>query len=102
MPKYLLLWGSWKNLGTSPSSPKVSPIFGDLSNLPPTLIQVSSTEILFDDARRYTTKARKAGSDVKLQSWSNMCHVWQIFDTMLPEANDAMKEIAGFLKGQGF
>ncbi len=102
VPRPLLLWGSWKNLGYSPSSPIISPIFGDLTNLPPTLIQVSSTEILYDDARRYTTKAKRAGSEVKLQSWSNMCHVWQIFDEMLPEANDATKEIAKFLKGHGF
>ena len=102
VPRPLLLWGSWKNLGYSPSSPTISPIFGNLENLPPTLIQVSSTEILYDDARRYTTKARLAGSDVKLQSWSHMCHVWQIFDEMLPESTDALNEIAGFLKGHGF
>ena len=101
-PKLLLLWGSWKGLGYPPSSPTVSPIFGDLSNLPPTLIQVSSTEILYDDARRYTAKARKAGSEVKLQSWSNMCHVFQIFDQMLPESGHALDEIAKFLKGHGF
>ena len=102
IPKPLLLWGSFKQLGISPSSPKVSPVFGDLSDLPPTLIQASSTEILYDDARRYTVKARKAGSDVKLQTWSNMPHVWQIFDNILPEANEALKEIASFLKGHGF
>ena len=101
-PRMLLLWGSWKALGYSPSSPVISPIFGDLTNLPPTLIQVSSTEILYDDARRYTTKAKRAGSEVKLQSWSHMCHVWQIFDQMVPESTDALKEIAKFLKAHGF
>jgi len=102
VPKTLLLWGSFKQVGISPSSPVISPIFGDLSGLPPTLIQASSAEILYDDARRYTAKARKAGSDVKLQTWSHLPHVWQIFDDILPEADDALKEIAGFLKGHGF
>lgn len=102
IPNSVLLWASLKQLGMSPSNPIVSPIFGDLSNLPPTLIQASSAEILYDDARRYTAKARAAGSDVKLQTWSHMPHVWQIFDNMLPEAMDALKEIAGFLKGHGF
>lgn len=101
-PRNLLLWASWRSLGYSPSSPVISPIFGNLSDLPPTLIQVSSTEILYDDARRYTVKARLAGADVKLQSWSHMCHVWQIFDDMLPESTHSMKEIAKFLKGHGF
>ena len=102
IPQSLLLWGSLKQLGISPSNPAVSPIFGDLANLPPTLIQASSAEILHDDARRYAVKARAAGSDVKLQTWSHMPHVWQIFDTMLPEATDALKEIAAFLKSNGF
>ncbi|MCF6220112.1 MAG: alpha/beta hydrolase [Robiginitomaculum sp.] len=101
IPQSLLLWGSLKQLGVSPSNPSVSPIFGDLADLPPTLIHASSAEILYDDARRYAAKARAAGSDVKLQTWSHMPHVWQIFDTMLPEANDALKEIAAFLKSHG-
>lgn len=102
IPKPLLLWGSLKQLGMSPSNPIVSPIFGDLAGLPPTLIHASSAEILYDDARRYTVKARAAGSDVKLQTWSHMPHVWQMFDNMLPEATDALKEIAAFLKAHGF
>ncbi len=102
VPNTFLLWGSLKQLGMSPSSPTLSPIFGKLNDLPPTLIQASSAEILYDDARRYTAKARKAGSEVKLQTWSHMPHVWQIFDNILPEADDALKEIAKFLKGHGF
>ena len=101
IPQSLLLWGSLKQLGISPSHPSVSPIFGDLADLPPTLIHASSAEILYDDARRYTVKARAAGSDVQLQTWSHMPHVWQIFDNILPEANDALKEIASFLKSHG-
>jgi acetyl esterase/lipase len=101
IPKTVLLWGTWKETGYAPSSPEISPIFGDLSDLPPTLIQASSTEILYDDARRYTAKARRAGNDITLQTWSHMPHVFQAFDTMLPEATDAMKLIAKFLKKHG-
>jgi acetyl esterase/lipase len=42
--------------------PQVSPLFGDLSGLPPTLVQVSEAEMLLDDARRYVNKARAASS----------------------------------------
>ncbi len=101
IPQSLLLWGSLKQLGVSPSHPSISPIFGNLADLPPTLIQASSAEILYDDAKRYTVKAKAAGSEVKLQTWSHMPHVWQIFDNILPEANDALKEIANFLKDHG-
>ncbi|PHR94212.1 MAG: alpha/beta hydrolase [Robiginitomaculum sp.] len=98
----LLLWGTWHNTKHSPSSPVISPIFGKLSNLPPTLIHASSSEILYDDACRYVEKATRAGSDASLQSWSNMPHVWQIFTPVLPEAHDSMVEIARFLKKHGF
>lgn len=101
-PKAILLWAGWKINKMSPASPVISPIYGDLSDLPPTLIHVSAHEMLYDDARRYTNKARTQGSDVKLQSWAHMCHVWHIFDEMLPEAHAAFDEIAAFLKENGF
>ena len=98
IPRPLLLSGMWIKAGIMPSAPVLSPVFGKLHDLPPTLIQVSNTEILFDDAKRYTTKAHHSGSDVKLQIFSHMPHVWQIFDNMLPEAEIAMDDIAAFLK----
>jgi acetyl esterase/lipase len=55
--------------------------------------------MLLDDARRYVYKAHAAGSSVKLQSWPDMVHVWQIFDPQLPEAGEAWEEIGRFLNG---
>ena len=53
--------------------------------------------MLHDDARRYVNKARTAGSPVRLQTWSHMVHVWQIFNPELTEARDALAEIGRFL-----
>ncbi|MGB0907240.1 MAG: alpha/beta hydrolase [Maricaulaceae bacterium] len=97
-PRSLLLLGAWITTRCRPSAPILSPIMGDLSSLPPTLIQVSSAEILYDDACRYQEKAKRAGSNVKLQSWAHMAHVWPIFDNLLPEAQHAFDEMAAFLK----
>ncbi|MBO6505307.1 MAG: alpha/beta hydrolase [Kordiimonadaceae bacterium] len=101
VPHNLLLVGMWRRLGMSPSSPTISPVHDRLHDLPPTLIHVSTTEMLYDDATRYTNKAQAAGSPVTMQSWSHMCHVWHIFDQMLPEAHHAMDEIAKFMLAQG-
>jgi acetyl esterase/lipase len=76
-----------------PVSPSASPIFSDLSGLPPLLIQASESEILWDDARRFVRKALAAGSDARLQSWEGMLHVWQIFQPDVPEANQAWEEL---------
>lgn len=96
-PRFVLLWGSWLQTRIRPADPIVSPLHGDLSGLPPLLIQASRDEMLIDDARRYTNRARAAGSPVRLQTWPGMVHVWQIFDPDLTEARDAFERIAEFL-----
>ena len=99
-PRAAVLWLMWLSTRISPSDSVVSPVYADLSGLPPTLIHVSSSEMLYDDARRYAVKAQRAGSPVELQSWAHMAHVWHAFDEMLPEAHQAYDEIAKFLKKQ--
>ena len=97
IPLPLLWWASWFTNRIRPADAVVSPLRGDLSGLPPVLVQVSEAEMLFDDARRYVAKAQAAGSPVVLQSWPHMVHVWQIFTPELPEANHAYDNIGEFL-----
>ncbi len=101
VPHDILLWAMWRRLGMRPSAIEISPVHDRLHDLPPTLIHASTAEILYDDAKRYTNKAQAAGSPVKMQSWSHLCHVWHIFDDMLPEAHQALDEIAGFMREHG-
>ena len=100
IPRSALLWMSWKKIGISPAHPSLSPIMGSLHKLPPLLMQVSRHEMLFDDSVRYAEKSTRAGNQVTLQSWSHLPHVFQIFDDMLPEASQAMDEVAAFLDGK--
>jgi acetyl esterase/lipase len=98
IPRFILAWLFVFQNRVRQGHPIVSPVFGDLSNLPPTLIQVSESEMLLDDARRYVNKARKSGSPVFLQSWAGLLHVWQIFYPELPEAREAWDRINEFLQ----
>ena len=98
IPRSLICWVSLLQNRVSPSNPIVSPVFGDLSNLPPILVHASETEMLFDDARRYVNRAVAAGSPVKLQSWAHVPHVWHMINESVTEAPEAFKEIEGFLK----
>ena len=86
----------------SPASPALSPLRGELGGLPPTLIQVSSHEMLLDDAHRYHRRATAAGSTTTLQCFANMVHVWHIFSPQLPEAEFAFEQIKRFLTDCGF
>ncbi len=98
IPKAILAWIFVLENRYRPSNPAVSPVFGDLSALPPTLLQVSEAEMLLDDARRYVNKARASGSPVRLQSWAGLLHVWQLFYPEVPEARDAWQHIGEFLE----
>jgi acetyl esterase/lipase len=83
--------------GASPRLPEASPIFGDVTGFPPLLIQVSDTELLFDEALRLHEKAKKSGVNSTLRTYPGLPHVWQIFPGLIPEANAALEEIARFV-----
>jgi epsilon-lactone hydrolase len=78
---------------SDPSEPLVSPIYADLSGLPPLLIQVGENEVLLDDSTRLAERAKAAGVDVTLEVWPDMIHVWHFFAAMLPEGQQAIDRI---------
>lgn len=98
IPRPLLLWAAWLQTRRRPCDPVLSPVFGNLTGLPPLLVQASGAEMLLDDSRRYVNKAIAAGSPATLQTWEHMVHVWQIFYPELPEGRAALEEAGRFLR----
>ncbi|MBK1886829.1 MULTISPECIES: alpha/beta hydrolase [Marinobacter] len=98
IPKPVIWWATLAAFRISPTSPVASPLLGNLADLPPILIQASTSEMLLDNARRYAAKANAAGSQVELHTWSDMVHVWQIFTPVLPEAEEAFADVEAFIK----
>jgi len=83
----------------SPRDSLVSPLYADLSRLPPLLIYVSDTEVLLDDSIRLAERARQYGVSVDLRVWNDLPHVWPIFVAFkLPESYKALDEIAEFIQ----
>jgi acetyl esterase/lipase len=80
-----------------PRTPTASPLFADLTGLPPLLVQVGTAELLLDDARRIAERADAAGVDVTLDIWDDMIHVWQAFADFLPEAREAIARIGAYV-----
>lgn len=70
--------------------PLVSPLYGDLRGLPPLLIHVGGSEVLFDDAARMAQSAQKAGVEVEFAEWAEAFHVWHMMAGMLPESDEAV------------
>lgn len=83
--------------GADPRTPLASPLYADLSGLPPLLIQVGTAEILLDDATRLAERAQAAGVEVELEAWEDMIHVWQALAPLVPEASEAVQRIGDWL-----
>ena len=81
-----------------PRNPYASPLYGDPTGLPPTLIQVGSDEILLDDSVRMAERMKAAGCHVELEIWPRMPHVWHAFAPVMPEAKRAIARIGEFLR----
>jgi acetyl esterase/lipase len=68
-----------------------------LEGLPPLMIQVGESEILFDDAVRLARNAGSAGVETRLEVWPEMFHVWQAFAPALSEGCEALAAVADFI-----
>ncbi|MFP3869404.1 MAG: alpha/beta hydrolase [Syntrophobacteria bacterium] len=81
-----------------PRTSLASPLYGDLTGLPPLLIQVGEAEVLLDDSIRLAQRARNAGVQVSLEVWPEMFHVWQGFAPLFPEGQQAIDRIGEFVR----
>jgi epsilon-lactone hydrolase len=84
--------------GQDPKTPSASPLFADLTGLPPLLILVGTSEVLLDDSTRLARRARDAGVDVTLQVVEDMYHLWPLMSSFLPEARQTVDEIGRFVQ----
>ncbi len=80
------------------SDPFISPLRGDVSGFPSTLIQCSAVELLRDDSIEMAKKLRDAGVDVDIEVWPKVWHVWQLSADVVPEARQAIDKIVSFLR----
>jgi len=83
--------------GHDPKDPRVSPLFGDFTGLPPLQTFVSNHEIFQSDSLRLHEKAKAAGVDSTLIRRNNLPHAWPLMQ-FLPEAQESLKETAKFMK----
>lgn len=77
--------------------PYISPLFGDLNELPPMLIYIGGDELLRDDSTRFAQKAKDAGVDVTLKIGEGMFHCYPACSPLFPEAKQAMEHICDFI-----
>jgi len=93
----LNLWAKMYSGDEDLKNPLISPLYANLKGLPPMLIQVSNTEMLYDDAIRLAEKAEEAGVEVTLQIWAGLIHWWHLFQKAIPEACEAIGKISDYI-----
>jgi epsilon-lactone hydrolase len=78
-------------------NPLVSPLFADLRGLPPLLIHVGTSEVLYNDSTRLAQRAKEAGVDVTLEIFEDMIHVFHAFAMWAPEGQEGIDKISDFV-----
>lgn len=96
--EHLTKWASYYAGHADPRTPLLSPVFADLSGLPPLLVLVGEDEILMDDARRIVALAASAGTDARLMIGERMQHDFPLTLPWLAESRRAWKAMEAFVR----
>lgn len=86
--------------GPDPSLPEISPLFADLSGLPPTFVHGASDEILVDDVERLVAEMEKVGVAVTYRRLEGLWHDVHLNAGTMAEATSAVNEIGEFLRSR--
>ncbi|PTB66773.1 alpha/beta-hydrolase [Trichoderma citrinoviride] len=85
----------------SPDDPRVSPLYGEVDKLPPTLVFAGGTEMLTPDVRKFVAKAVERGRKIEYVEGEGLMHVWPLVQ-FLPEAREAVDKLLRWLEcGKG-
>lgn len=82
--------------GADATDPLISPMFADLQDLPPILLQTGTADLLLWDCRKFYLKCLDAGASIKYEEYKNAFHDFMMLP-FLPEAKRALKSQAEFL-----
>lgn len=84
--------------GHDPKDPLASPLYADLSGMPPMYIQVGGDETLLGESRQLDENARMAGVDVRLDVFPGQLHTFQMAAGRAPESDDAIRRLAEWVR----
>lgn len=84
--------------GATPlDDPALSPIFGDLGDLPPMLVHTAGRDLLCEQSRRFAAAGTAVGLTIDLEVDDDMIHAWHLFAGAFPEAGEALGSVARWL-----
>ena len=96
--KHLETWASYYVGRADARSPYLSPVFAELSGLPPLLLLAGEDEALLDDALRVRDAATSAGTDARVLIGKGMQHDWPLTLPWLDESRLAWNAMRDFVE----
>jgi acetyl esterase/lipase len=78
--------------------PRVSPLYANLTGMPPMLIQVGSAETLLADSARLACAAGEADVPMSLEIWPHMIHAWHLWNARLEAGRQALNSAGTFMR----
>jgi len=92
-------WDQYLASEKDADDPKVAPLAEpDLSGMPPTMVIISIYDPLRDEGMAYAQRLQEAGVEVHLSIYEDMIHGFLSYIGILPQAHQAIEEIAGWIK----
>jgi acetyl esterase/lipase len=96
--KHIEIWAGYYVGKADPRTPYLSPVFADLSGLPPLLLLVGEDEVLLDDAVRIGEAATRAGTSAEVLIGRGMQHDWPLTLPWLDESRAAWSDMRLFVE----
>ena len=84
--------------GNELTHPQISPVYGDFSDFPPTILVSGTRDLFLSDTVRVHRKLRAAGVSADLHVYEAMSHTGYGFMRQAPESEDFYSELISFLK----
>lgn len=88
----LKLYANGKDL----KDPMLSPVYGDLTGFPPTILITGTRDLLLSTTARTHRKLRAAGIPAEIHVFEGMCHAEYLTSYPSPESKECLAEIAQF------
>lgn len=83
---------------TLANHPLASPVFADVTGLPPILVQIGENELMLSDAMRLANHLADNRVRVNLEVWPGMFHAWHFYSGMLAEGQQALESSVRFIE----
>jgi epsilon-lactone hydrolase len=90
-------FGEWLRGNTSVTVEALSPVYADLTGLPPIYVQAGDKEILYDMIQEFVGAARRQGADITCDVWKNMTHDFQAYGSILAESREALQKFGDMI-----